>query len=292
MSAAQQVYETTTRAIVEAIEAGANGWQMPWSTDGIGFPHNPTTDKHYRGGNVLALWATALGHRWEHGQWATYKQWASIGAQVRRGEHGTRCLYWDTRQKRLTITDEATSEDVELTSASRLTARAFTVFNTAQVDGYEPPPVTRNTDEQIATSDAFFTSIGAHVEHNHEGRAYYQPGADRIVLPPFTAFSDAHAYYATSAHEHAHWTGHPSRLDRHLGQRFGDDAYAAEELCAELSAAYTCGLLGISTTPRTDHAAYLAHWLRILDADPRHLFTIASGAQAATDHLTTLAAQR
>jgi antirestriction protein ArdC len=75
------------------------------------------------------------------------------------------------------------------------------VFNAAQVDGYEPPPVMLNTDEQITEADAFFSRVGAPVEHRHEGRAYYQPSADRIVLPPFETFTDAHAYYATSAHE-------------------------------------------------------------------------------------------
>ena len=129
-------------------------------------------------------------------------------------------------------------------------ARAFVVFNAEQVDGYEPAPPTRNTEVQIAAADAFLARVGATVEHRSEGRAYYQPAADLIVLPPFETFTDAHAYYATSAHEHAHWTGHPTRLDRNLANRFGDHAYAAEELIAELSAAFTCAVLGISTTPR------------------------------------------
>jgi antirestriction protein ArdC len=113
-------------------------------------------------------------------------------------------------------------------------------------------------------------------------------GHNRSYRSPFT---DAHAYYATSAHEHAHWTGHASRLNRDLANRFGDDAYAAEELVAELYAAFTCATLGISTTPRPDHAAYLAHWLHVLRSDPRALFTVASKAQAATDHLCTLAGE-
>jgi antirestriction protein ArdC len=162
------------------------------------------------------------------------------------------------------------------------------VFNAAQVDGYEPTPPTQNTDVQITDAEAFFARVGATVEHRNEGRAYYSHTADLIVLPPFESFTDAPAYYATSAHEHGHWTGHRTRLNRDLANRFGDDAYAAEELVAELSAAFTCAALGISTTPRPDHAAYLAHWLNILRADPRALFTVASKAQAATDHLRSL----
>jgi antirestriction protein ArdC len=104
-------------------------------------------------------------------------------------------------------------------------------------------------------------------------------------MPTLGQFSSSVAYYATSAHEHAHWTGHASRLARDLSCRFGSDAYAAEELVAELSAAFTCAHLGISTTPRPDHASYLASWLRVLRADPSALFAVASKAQAATDWL-------
>src|SRR4051794_10973329 len=291
MPTAQEVFESTTATIVHAIEEGAGSWSMPWSRDGLAFPGNPTTGKHYRGGNVLALMASALMAGWECGEWATYKQWAGIGAQVRKGERGTGCIFWNVPQDTMTVEDDNTGELVELVSHPRFRARAFVVFNAAQVDGYEPAPSTRNTEAQIAAADAFLARVGATVEHRCEGRAYYQPAADLIVLPPFETFTDAHAYYATSAHEHAHWTGHPTRLDRNLANRFGDHAYAAEELIAELSAAFTCATLGISTTPRPDHAAYLAHWLQVLREDPRALFTVANKAQAATDHLRNLAGE-
>ena len=129
MASAQDVYETTTAAIVAAIEAGAESWSMPWSRAGLGFPMNPTTQKRYRGGNVLALMAAALEAGWPAGQWATYKQWQGIGAQVRKRERGTGCLFWTVKEDRITIEDEHTGEDVELTSCPRFYARAFTVLN-------------------------------------------------------------------------------------------------------------------------------------------------------------------
>lgn len=61
-----------------------------------------------------------------------------------------------------------------------------------------------------------------------------------------------------------------------------------EELIAELSAAFSCAVLGISPTPRPDHAAYLAHWLEVLRADSSALLSIASKAQAATDYLCAI----
>ena len=104
----------------------------------------------YRGGNVLALMASALLSEYPSGQWATYKQWAGIGAQVRKGERGTGCLFWTLKQEHTTVEDEETGEDVQLSTLPRLRARAFVVFNAAQVDGYTPPPAVLNIQPQIA----------------------------------------------------------------------------------------------------------------------------------------------
>jgi antirestriction protein ArdC len=159
------------------------------------------------------------------------------------------------------------------------------VFNAAQMDGYNPPaepdaPML----ERIGQADAFFKGIGATIQHGGN-RAYYRPSDDFIQMPPFQAFDDNVSYYSTLAHEHTHWSSHTSRCDRQLGKRFGDNAYAAEELIAELGAAFTCAHLGLSTEPREDHAQYIQHWLKVLKADKRAIFTAASKAQQACDWL-------
>src|SRR5436305_15042165 len=106
-----------------------------------------------------------------------------------------------------------------------------------------------------------------------------------IQMPPFGAFVENTAYYSTLAHEHTHWTAKSERCDRQLGKRFGDNAYAAEELIAELGAACVCAQLGLSTEPREDHGQYIQSWLRVLQADKRAIFTAASKAQQACDWL-------
>jgi antirestriction protein ArdC len=117
------------------------------------------------------------------------------------------------------------------------------VFNAAQVDGYTP---TTDADipmpERIAHADAFFKAIGADVRHGGN-EAYYSPSTDHVQMPPFAAFRESVSYYSVLAHEHTHWTANTSRCNRELGKRFGDNAYAAEELIAELGAAFTCALL-------------------------------------------------
>lgn len=119
-------------------------------------------------------------------------------------------------------------------------------------------------------------------------RAFYAPARDLIQLPPRETFRDAESYVATRAHETIHWTAHPSRLARELGKRFGDNAYAAEELIAEMGSAFLCADLGITPEPRDDHAAYLAHWLQVLKKDSHAIFTAASQAQRAADYLHQL----
>lgn len=97
--------------------------------------------------------------------------------------------------------------------------------------------------------------------------------------------SPAESYYSTLFHELSHWTGADTRCKRSLRGRFGDEAYAAEELVAELGAAFICARLGITNEARPDHAQYLASWLKVLKNDNRAIFTAASQAQKAADFI-------
>lgn len=84
------------------------------------------------------------------------------------------------------------------------------------------------------------------------------------------------------------FTSHESRCNRQLGKCFGDDAYAIEELIAELGAAFLCADLRITDEPRADHAQYLASWLSALKADKKAIFTAASKASEAAAFLAAL----
>lgn len=180
-------------------------------------------------------------------------------------------------------------EDVEREIAFM---KGYTVFNVEQIDGlpaqyYAKAEPKSDPLKLIESVEAFFAATGATFLHGGN-RAYYAPGPDHIQLPLPEAFKDAESYAATKAHELTHWTAHPSRLARVLGKRFGDNAYAAEELVAELGAVFLCVDLGITPEPRADHASYLAHWLKVLKEDKRAIFTAAAQAQRAVDFLHTL----
>jgi antirestriction protein ArdC len=263
---------------------------MPWHTSGrYAFsPINTTSKKPYRGINTVCLWSAAQSKGYESGEWGTYKQWQERGAQVRKGEKATLVVFWKFANNAQESQDDS---DEQPSSGSRLLfTRGYSVFNAAQVDGYSPKVEANGTQlEKIAQADAFFAGIGSDIRHGGN-RAYYSPSTDHVQMPPFQAFNESMAYYSTLAHEHTHWTAKAERCDRQLGKRFGDNAYATEELIAELGAAFVCAHLGLSTEPREDHAQYIQSWLKVLKADKRAIFTAASKAQQACDWLVKRAA--
>jgi antirestriction protein ArdC len=204
-----------------------------------------------------------------------------LGGNVRKGQHGTRVYF----VKQLQVADK-NGEEGDTRIVPML--REYTVFNVDQCEGLPdrllaPAPIkVRNADERDATIDEFLAASGANIREGH-GEAYYRPGEDFISLPAFTAFKSAACFYGVAFHELGHWTGHRSRLDRDLRTRFGEKAYAAEELVAELCAAFLYAEFSIDGDLR--HAGYIQSWIGLLKADSRAFFTAASKAQAAADYL-------
>jgi antirestriction protein ArdC len=284
----RDVYARVTDQIINAIEQGNVGnWRMPWHTSGrYAFsPINVVSKKPYRGINTLCLWAAAQAKGYKSGEWGTYKQFQERGAQVRRREKSTTVCFWKWSN---TTTETQDAEDAKMGSHLLFT-KGYSVFNAAQVDGYTPraePEI--SIPERIERAEQFFRGIGADLRHGGN-RAYYSVDGDYIQMPVFGAFRENISYYSTLAHEHTHFTAKDNRCDRQLGKRFADNAYAAEELIAELGAAFTCAHLGLSTEPRQDHAQYINSWLKVLKADSKAIFTAASKAQQATDWLVARA---
>ena len=291
-SLSRDVYTQVTDTIIAAIEAGAGQWDMPWHRHGVTHtrPMNALTGKRYRGVNVLALWAAAEARGFTTGLWGTYRQWQEKGAQVRKGEKSSLVVFF----KELAV-DETNPETGETERGRRLIAKASYVFNANQVDGFvaSEPAAPANPAEVLTQIEAYVAATNARVAFGGEG-AFYRPLTDTIHMPDRSRFvgsatsSATECLYSTLLHELTHWTGIKTRCDREFGKRFGDDAYAMEELVAELGAAFLCADLGIANTPRPDHAAYISHWLTVLKADKKAIFTAASKAAQAVDYLDGL----
>jgi antirestriction protein ArdC len=281
------LYERVTAQIVASLEQGVKPWLKPWSAAAAqGVRPLRANSEPYRGINVLMLWGAAADHGYACPVWMTFKQALELGGCVRKGEHGSLVVYASTFTR--TGTDDKTGEESERDIPF---LKGYTVFNVEQIDGLPerfraPAPALPAGLERIERAEAFAASTGAVIRHGGN-RAFFSPSGDFVQMPPFQAFRDAESYYAVLAHELTHWTGHKSRLDRTFGKRFGDKAYAFEELVAELGSAFLAADLALTPEPRPDHAGYLANWLEVLKADKRAIFTAASHAQRAADFLTT-----
>jgi antirestriction protein ArdC len=245
---------------------------------------NAGTHRPYRGINALLLGMEATSQGYPLNRWLTYRQATELGGQVRRGERGTTVVLWRLRKVSAVAECYPMPDEPDLPLHVIPLLRAFTVFNLAQVEGV--PESLRSTERQQwvpeARAEELLLMSGATIRHGGS-RAYYRPGDDEIHLPPPRVFTEAGNYYATALHELTHWTSHASRCNRQLGQRFGDDAYAADELIAEMGAAF------LSAHCRIDgelhHAEYLASWLKVLRVDTRAIFVAATRAQQAADYL-------
>jgi antirestriction protein ArdC len=282
------IYERITAVIIEAIEAGCGKFEMPWHTFGV-VPSNANTHRRYRGLNTLVLWAAAGKHGYKTNLWATYQQWSELGAQVRKGAKSTTVVFWKFYGEEREA-DDTSAEESKDETRSRCFARAYSVFNADQVDGFVMPEVPQLPEaERIERAEQFFRQTGIKIIEKG-GRACYNVATDEIHMPPFSLFKKSDYFYSTLSHEAVHASGHPTRCNRQLGNRFGSKMYAAEELCAELGSAFLSAELELETEPRADNAPYVANWLKILKDDTRAIFTAASQAQKAVDLLLQAAA--
>jgi antirestriction protein ArdC len=226
------------------------------------------------------LWL-ARNRGWATPRFLTFKQAQEAGGNVRKGEHGTKVYF----VKQLQVKDDDETRVFPM-------LREYTVFNVEQCENL-PESITngkpmraRNPGARDALADQFLRSTGADIREGH-GEAYYVPSRDFISMPAFEAFKGADHFYCTAFHALTHWTGHKARLDRDLKNRFGSRGYAAEELVAELGAAFLCAEFGFDGDVR--HAGYIATWIELLKADKRAFFTACSKASKAADYLKGLA---
>ena len=283
----KDVYQTVTDNIVAMLERGVKPWAPQWSKSADGLLSLPlrSSGEAYRGLNLMLLWGSAEANGFRAATWMTFNQAKALGGCVRKGSKGTQVVYWGRFDPKGADGEETDDKGV-------LFAKTYTVFNVEQIDGlpdsYFETVAPMPEVERIARAEAWVVGTGAEVRHGGN-RAYFSPAHDFVQMPPAGAFVDVQAYYGTLAHELTHWSGHETRLSRTFGKKFGDKAYAFEELVAELGAAFASARLEIASEPREDHASYLASWLKVLKSDKRAIFTAASKAQAACDYLFDLA---
>ena len=274
MTSTNDIYQQVTDRIIAALEAGVTPWLKPWADSKAGAigPHNAVTGRQYNGINWLILGSMPYAS----GAWLKFKQAKELGGTVRKGEKGTQIVFWSFPK----IRDEETGKDKVVPFA-----KGYTVFHAEQCEGLNLDKIKHPAPIVAGETPINTIAVKSGAVVNHGGsRAFYNSGTDSIGMPSAASFQSADHYASTLAHELVHWTGHKSRCDRQFGKRFGDDAYAFEELVAEIGSAFVCAQAGIPLDG-LQHDSYVASWLRVLKDDKRAIFTASSAAKKAAEML-------
>lgn len=277
----RNIQEEVTAKILAKLEAGVVPWVKPWSsTAGGNMPCNATTNRLYSGVNTVILWQACEENAWPTMRFLTFNQAKACGGNVKKGEK-SKCFI--VFFKPLKVKDKKTNEDKKV-----LLLRSWAVFNVAQCENLPESVMVgrkmriRNKDARDPLADYYIKHTGADFREGH-GQAFYVPSQDFVSMPAFEAFKSADTFYNTSFHELTHWTAAKGRCERSLKNRFGEKEYAAEELVAELGAAFQCAEFGFDG--ETQSAEYIGHWIKMLKDDDKAFFTAASMAQKAVDWL-------
>lgn len=275
--------------LIARIERGVPPWRQPWA--GGREPTSPlrADGEPFSGSNawLLAFMGAVRGYASPY--WFTFRQALDIEAPVRKGERGAPAVLYKTR-----VVDMETASDRRADEEARVLRylRGYTVFNAEQLRdcpaAYLSEPAV-NPALRAATRSQVLDGVPATIELGGAMAAYLRD-RDVIRLPPPEAFHSVDEFLATKAHEQLHWSGAPHRLNREFGRRFGDAAYAFEELVAEIGAAALGLRIGLAPQLLDGHAAYLAHWAGMLRERPSALLEASGHAQKAVDYLMAFSA--
>jgi len=275
------IYQEVTNSILESLDS-AGEWSPPWRRVGFGRPINAVSKHGHTGINRILLLLSMIKNSYSQNKWASYKQWQSVGANVRKGEKATRTIFYQPLDQ-----DALRSAHIR----GSFIIRHNNLFNIAQVDGYSEgssePSTSADESERDMDLMAFIYSTRATIRHGDFNPCYI-PNLDEIRMPNVDKFYKIDSYYSTLFHELVHWTGAKLRLDRQFGKCFGDESYAAEELVAELGAAFLCSEWDMYPEVKNESNAYLKHWVSILQNDSNAIVQAARLAEQAVTYVRDL----
>lgn len=290
---------------LKVLELKGLAWKQEWHSSHASAPYNGVSKVPYHGCNQFNLTMIAILKGYSDPRWVTMVQIMDKSSKyhpaekwhLKKGSQATYVEFWypfDTVKKKALTWDEYRNEldtgrpEEEFLLKTRYTA----VFNATDVEGMSPLPEFNNPTVDI---DKFVTTLSTvmNVPIINDGgsRAYYAPKSDKIHLPKPSSFESTYAYNATALHELAHATGHPSRLNRDMSGKYGQESYAFEELVAEISSCFMSINLGCELTKEhlENHQAYVSSWLTAIHEKPEALSKAISQASAVAVYMETKA---
>ena len=283
--------------LIARMESGDLPWHKPWANMGGVLPVNVNTNREYTGVfNPLILMMASSAHAGDN-RWSGFGQWAKGGNSVRKGEHGV-SIYFPNFVCGVCGCEAPpwfkvcrNKHNLTLTGARGVAGfQSCVVFNNQQTVAPLPTVEVPEVDPCVGYMAAgnACKDMGAKVVYGGN-TASYNKVTDIINMPAPGAFKDLSGYWATMMHEHMHWTGAASRLNREgvtMGGYFGSNTYAFEELVAEMGSAFLCMKLGVKHDSLLDnHAAYLQSWVKGLKDDPKALMKAASLASKGMSYI-------
>lgn len=286
--------------LIEQLKAGTAPWQKPWGMDNVPafeLPYNAITGNRYKGINTFSL----LLKGYEDPRWMTFNQASANDWSVKKGEKASLIQFVKTtdlvakrdESGKPVLNAEGKPVKVSLKLDRPIITTAW-VFNASQVNGI---PVLQKQDistlawDPVERAERLIASSAANIKHVAGDNAYYSPLRDKITMPLKEQFDAPDKYYATLLHELGHWTGHKERLDRSVMNKFGTEAYAREELRAEIASMLIGQELLIGHDPG-QHTAYVESWIKVLQDTPFEIHAAAADAERIFNYLTGLEQKR
>ena len=274
--------------IIENMKKGYVWSPKAWDSTALS-PYNPTSNCHYLGGNRVRLMMAAIEQEYQDPRWCTFEQAQRNGWSVQRGAKSVLLEKWIFDETK-TIEDSQGNKVEIKEPLNKPKVFYFRVFNAEQIRGIpklEATTAMRTDPELWKIAETMLKSSQCAILQNGGDKCFYSPKRDQITLTSRYAFKSAEAFLSVAAHEMSHSTGHPSRLNRPLVNKFGTPDYAREELRAELGAAlFKCDLqLPLSPEQLQDHSNYLSSWIKVLQEDPNEFFRACRDAEKISSYL-------
>jgi len=270
------VYEIVTDRIIKQLEAGTIPWRKPWNSayvqgQGEG-PVSWDTQRPYSGVNLLLL---------DPGEYATYNAIQAAGGHVKKGEKASIAVFWKMNR----VQDENDPDKEKLIPFLRYYS-VFEINTQAEGLSSKRAKAEEHKNSPIEEAERIISNMPNRPSIVNGKDALYRGSTDTVEIPTRSSFINSEAYYGTLFHELAHSTGHESRLNRPIKNRFGTDPYAKEELVAEIGAAFLAAVARLENPFTIENSgAYIQSWIRRFRDDSRLIVTAASQAQKAADYI-------
>ena len=284
-------YQEITNAFIELLETEKGNFIKTWQANSLNGHYNYITKKEYRGTNVFSTAMSTFKNGFKSNEWATFKQWQSKGFKVDKGSKATYIIFFS----KVEIEDKKEKDKKFIPIL-----KGYPIFNADQTN-YKGTEEYLNNVGQLVKDLEFNEFSNIRIDHlidhtkvtiKHGGNsAFYSTNLDFIQMPNKSSFKEIEniskevGYYSTLLHELSHWSGNEKRLDRKIQNKFGSNAYAFEELVAEISSGFLCTILELVKLPTPNHAKYINNWLEVLKSDKKAIVKAFSLAQKASDFI-------